>query len=150
METIDSHAAGFTLGVSIMQKSRDQEAQGSFISIRTTRDSLPVIKSPSGVMKGLPADSFEVFSYFMDTKRNPAEAFTSKRELKSCSIRSGRMNPDLLIVSDDNAMKYLVVPNFQDDPLPIVFCGVNWTVDQYDISDCNITGVLEILPIAEG
>ena len=101
-----------------------------------------------GVMKGLPADSFEVFSYFMDTKRNPSEAFIRERaEELLDSIRE--KNPDLLIVSDDNAMKYLVVPNFQDDPLPIVFCGVNWTVDQYDISDCNITGVLEILPIAE-
>ena len=101
-----------------------------------------------GVMKGLPADSFEVFSYFMDTKRNPSEAFIKERaEVLLDSIREKK--PDLLIVSDDNAMKYLVVPNFQDDPLPIVFCGVNWTVDQYDISDCNITGVLEILPIAE-
>ena len=99
-----------------------------------------------GVMKGLPADSFEVFSYFMDTKRNPSEAFIKERaEELLDSIRE--KNPDLLIVSDDNAMKYLVVPNFQDDPLPIVFCGVNWTVDQYDIADCNITGVLEILPV---
>ena len=56
-------------------------------------------------------------------------------------------NPDLLIVSDDNAVKYLVVPNFQDDPMPIVFCGVNWTADQYDLSHCNITGILELLPI---
>lgn len=101
-----------------------------------------------GVMKGLPADSFEVFSYFMDTKRNPSDAFIRERaEDLLDSIRE--MNPDILIVSDDNAMKYLVVPNFQDDPLPIVFCGVNWSVDQYNISDCNITGVLEILPVAE-
>ncbi len=99
-----------------------------------------------GVMKGLPADSFEVFSYFMDTKHNPSEAFIKERaEELLDSIREKK--PDLLIVSDDNAMKYLVVPNFQDNPLPIVFCGVNWTVDQYDISDCNITGVLEILPV---
>jgi ABC-type uncharacterized transport system substrate-binding protein len=54
-----------------------------------------------------------------------------------------------LIVSDDNALKHIVVPNFQNDPLPIVFCGVNWSVKQYDISKCNITGVLEILPIVE-
>jgi ABC-type uncharacterized transport system substrate-binding protein len=84
----------------------------------------------------------------MDTKRNPSEAFIKERaEVMLDSIREKK--PDLLIVSDDNAMKYLVVPNFKGNPLPIVFCGVNWTVDQYDISDCNITGVLEILPIAE-
>ena len=106
----------------------------------------PADQITRGIMKGLPADSFEVFSYFMDTKHNPSEAFIKERaEELLDSIRE--KNPDLLIVSDDNAMKYLVVPNFQDDPLPIVFCGVNWTVDQYDISDCNITGVLEILPV---
>lgn len=101
-----------------------------------------------GVMEALPADSFEVTAYFMDTKRNPSEGFIQKRaEALIDSIRQS--SPDLLIVSDDNAMKYLVVPYFQNDPLPIVFCGMNWSVEQYDISACNITGVLEILPVSE-
>jgi ABC-type uncharacterized transport system substrate-binding protein len=99
-------------------------------------------------MEGLPAESFEVVPFFMDTKRNPSESFIQKRAaalLDSINM----LKPDLLIVSDDNAVKYLVVPHFQGNPLPIVFCGVNWTVDQYDIADCNITGVIEILPVAE-
>jgi ABC-type uncharacterized transport system substrate-binding protein len=102
----------------------------------------------SGVVEMLPSDSFEVVSYFMDTKRNPSEEYIINRVaglLDSIKLEE----PDILIVSDDNAMKYLVVPNFQDDPLPIVFCGVNWTVSQYDISGCNITGILEILPVAD-
>jgi ABC-type uncharacterized transport system substrate-binding protein len=84
----------------------------------------------------------------MDSKRYPSEAYIEKRadELHD-SIR--KIKPDVLIVSDDNALKYLVVPYFKDDPLPIVFCGINWNVEQYDISSCNITGVLEILPVAE-
>ena len=56
--------------------------------------------------------------------------------------------PDLLIVSDDNAVKYLVEPNPQIS-IPIVFCGVNWSADQYDLSHHNITGILEILPVEE-
>jgi uncharacterized sulfatase len=100
------------------------------------------------VMEGLPADSFEVVPFFMDTKRNPSETFIKKRAA-SLLDSIEMLKPDLLIVSDDNAMKYLVVPHFQGNPLPIVFCGVNWTVDQYDIADCNITGVIEILPVAE-
>ncbi len=102
----------------------------------------------TAVREGLPSDSFEMVPFFMDTKRNPSDDFMKKRaEELLDSIRT--LKPDLLIVSDDNAMKYLVVPNFQNDPLPIVFCGVNWSVDQYDISACNVTGVLEILPVAE-
>jgi ABC-type uncharacterized transport system substrate-binding protein len=101
-----------------------------------------------GVMENLPLDSIEFISFFMDTKRNPSEAFIKKKaEDLLDSIRE--LKPDVLIVSDDNALKHIVVPNFQNDPLPIVFCGVNWSVKQYDISKCNITGVLEILPIVE-
>jgi ABC-type uncharacterized transport system substrate-binding protein len=102
----------------------------------------------AGVFESLPSDSFEIASFFMDTKRNPSEEYIKgKAEELLDSIR--KLDPDVLIASDDNAMKYLVVPNFQENPLPIVFCGVNWTTDQYDLSGINITGVLEILPIVD-
>ncbi len=64
-----------------------------------------------GLLEHLPADSFQVHSYFMDTKRNPTEAYISQRAaelLDSIQIQ----NPDVLIVSDDNALKYLALPNF--------------------------------------
>lgn len=101
-----------------------------------------------GVYETLSSDSFNIVSFFMDTKRNPSEASISTRAAKI--LDSIRMeHPDLLIVSDDNAVKYLIEPYFQNDPLPIVFCGVNWTADQYDLSDCNVTGVIELLPVRQ-
>ena len=93
-----------------------------------------------GVFEKLPADSFEIIAHFMDTKRNPSEEYIKKRAAEILDSINNE-NPDLLIVSDDNAVKYLVVPNFQDNPMPIVFCGVNWTAEQYDLSHCNITGI---------
>jgi ABC-type uncharacterized transport system substrate-binding protein len=57
-----------------------------------------------GVYEVLPADSFEILAYFIDSKRNP---------------------------------------------IPIVFCGINWTADKYDLSGCNITGILEMLPVPD-
>jgi ABC-type uncharacterized transport system substrate-binding protein len=108
----------------------------------------PSMQITKGVYETLPTDSFDIVSYFMDSKRNPSENYIKERTneiLDSIKTES----PDLLIVSDDNAVKYLVVPNFQNDPMPIVFCGVNWTAEQYDLSHCNITGVLELLPIKE-
>jgi len=101
-----------------------------------------------GVYEKLPADSFEIVAYFMDTKRNPSEEYIKSRAAEILDSINNE-NPDLLIVSDDNAVKYLVVPNFQDHPIPIVFCGVNWTAEQYDLSHCNITGILELLPVVE-
>jgi ABC-type uncharacterized transport system substrate-binding protein len=101
----------------------------------------------AGVMEHLPSDTFEVRSYFMDTKRNTSTSYIQQRvdELLD-SIR--KIQPDAIIASDDNAMKYLVVPHLRDISTPIVFCGVNWSVNQYDISNHNITGIIEILPIA--
>lgn len=108
----------------------------------------PSSQITKGVLENLPIDSFAVRSYFMDTKRNPSESFIRQRAGALLdSIR--RDPPDVLIVSDDNALKYLVVPNYQGHPQPIVFCGVNWSVEQYDLAGCNITGILEILPITE-
>ena len=118
------------------------------VYINSYHSGFPPSDQITGAVIGkLPVDSFELFSYFMDSKRNPSEAFIRKRA-EELLDSINEIKPDVLIVSDDNAMKYLVVPNFQDNLLPIVFCGVNWTLEQYDISACNITGVLEILPVA--
>ncbi len=101
-----------------------------------------------GVKEHLPADNIQLKCYFMDSKRYPSEAYIRQKAAELMDTIH-TCKPDLLIVSDDNALKYLVVPNFQGHPLPIVFCGVNWSVELYDISGCNITGILEILPIAD-
>jgi ABC-type uncharacterized transport system substrate-binding protein len=102
----------------------------------------------AGLLESLPVDSFEVISHFMDTKRNSSQEYIETRaEALLDSIKEA--DPDLLVVSDDNAVKYLVQPHLQDQDLPVVFCGVNWSADQYDLSRNNITGMLELLPIEE-
>jgi ABC-type uncharacterized transport system substrate-binding protein len=102
----------------------------------------------SGLIENLPADSYEVIAHFMDTKRNPSQEYIESRAAALLdSIKA--LKPDLLVASDDNAVKYLVKPYLQDKAMPVVFCGVNWSAAQYDLSDRNITGILELLPIAE-
>ena len=101
-----------------------------------------------GLMESLPVDSFEVIAHFMDTKQNSSLDYIENRAAGLLdSIKNE--NPDLLVVSDDNAVKYLVQPHFQDQDLPVVFCGVNWSADQYGLSQNNITGILELLPVGE-
>jgi ABC-type uncharacterized transport system substrate-binding protein len=102
----------------------------------------------AGFMENLPTDSFEIIAYFMDTKRNPSPEYIENRAAELMdSIQE--IKPDLLVVSDDNAVKYLVEPNFQDHSMPVVFCGVNWSAAQYALSGGNVTGILEMLPVAE-
>ncbi len=63
----------------------------------------------------------------------------------TAAIRAFR--PDLLIASDDDAVKYVVAPYFRDGPMPVVFCGVNWSADKYRLPRQYVTGMLEVVPI---
>lgn len=56
-------------------------------------------------------------------------------------------NPDVVITSDDNAVKYVVVPYYKDSKIPFVFSGVNWTVEEYGFPFDNVTGIVEVAPI---
>lgn len=87
---------------------------------------------------------FEVF--YMDTKRQYASEYLediSNKALAAIEIAK----PDVIIASDDNAVKYVVAPNFKDGPIPVVFCGVNWDCEQYGLPTENVTGMLEVLPL---
>jgi len=55
--------------------------------------------------------------------------------------------PDVVITSDDNAAKLLIVPHYRGDKIPFVFSGVNWTVDEYGFPYKNVTGIVEVAPI---
>jgi hypothetical protein len=57
--------------------------------------------------------------------------------------------PDVVITSDDNAFKYVVMPYYQDADLPVVFCGVNWDVSEYGGPYTNTTGMIEVNLIPE-
>jgi ABC-type uncharacterized transport system substrate-binding protein len=52
--------------------------------------------------------------------------------------------PDVVIASDDNASKYLVMPYYRDAELPFVFCGVNWDASIYGYPYRNATGMVEV------
>ena len=100
-----------------------------------------------GILENLPADSFEIDTYFMDTKRNPSKDHIIQIASQLFdTIKSN--NPDILLTSDDNAIKYIVQPHLAELDMPIIFCGVNWTDAEYDLPPEKVTGMLEILPVA--
>lgn len=90
----------------------------------------------------------QVESFFLDSKRNPSpESISEKVALALEQIQ--KFKPDLILASDDDAVKYLVVPHFRGKEIPVVFCGVNWSADQYGLPASNVTGMLEVLPLKE-
>lgn len=112
----------------------------------------PGYKPSDEVMKGikenLPSDKYDLKIIFIDSKRQTSAELLAE---KIDSIRQviSEFRPQLLIVSDDYAVNYLVKPFFNQSDLPVVFCGVNWSADQYNLSRSHITGMLEVLPLHE-
>ena len=56
------------------------------------------------------------------------------------------VDADALIVADDNAMRYVAEVGGETLGVPIVFCGVNWPADSYDLPRANVSGMVEISP----
>ena len=52
--------------------------------------------------------------------------------------------PDVVITSDDNAQKYLVVPFMKNSEIPVIFNGVNWDASAYGFPTANMTGMIEV------
>lgn len=85
---------------------------------------------------------------YMDTKRKK-----SKEQIQSISKKIKedieRSKPDVVITTDDNAVKYILKPYFKNSNIPFVFCGVNWSAKKYGLPYKNSSGMVEVSPIIE-
>ncbi|MDP6636267.1 MAG: ABC transporter substrate binding protein [Phycisphaerae bacterium] len=88
-------------------------------------------------------DTVELKVVRMDTKRNTSEEFIKQAAQRTKTVIDS-WKPDLVIVADDNASKYVVVPYFRNTKTPFVFCGVNWDCSAYGLPCSNVTGMLEV------
>lgn len=91
-------------------------------------------------------DKCELEKFYMDTKRNKSKEFGEKAALRAKAYIE-KTHPNILIAADDNASRYLIKPYFKDVKLPVVFCGINHTVEPYGYPYTNATGMIEISPI---
>lgn len=85
----------------------------------------------------------QLVQFEMDTKRHSSEQSKKTAAEKARSVISS-FEPDVVIASDDNASKYLLVPFYKNSKLPFVFCGVNWDASDYGFPTENITGMIEV------
>ena len=88
----------------------------------------------------------ELSKFYMDTNRNTEPEHAKQKALEAKQLIE-KTRPDVVIACDDGASKYLVQPYFRNAGVPIVFCGVNWTVKAYGYPYTNVTGMIEIAPI---
>jgi ABC-type uncharacterized transport system substrate-binding protein len=87
-----------------------------------------------------------ITSFSMDTKRNTSATHARQAALQAKALIE-KLKPDIIIAADDAAAKYLIVPYYKNTALPIVFCGVNWTVAQYGFPFSNVTGMIEVAAV---
>jgi ABC-type uncharacterized transport system substrate-binding protein len=85
--------------------------------------------------------------FHMDTKQNKSIEFAQQQAIKAKSLIS-EMKPDIIIASDDNAAKFLIVPYLKETKIPIVVCGINWSAREYGFPATNVTGIIEVFPVA--
>jgi len=97
----------------------------------------------AGLHEVLDATGVELKIVEMDTKRNSDETFGQSAGMKT-KAEIEAFQPDVVIASDDNAQKYLVVPFLKDTELPVIFNGVNWDASVYGFPAKNVTGMVEV------
>ncbi|MGL1903625.1 MAG: hypothetical protein OCC49_15925 [Fibrobacterales bacterium] len=93
-----------------------------------------------GLLKELsPSDT--LISFCMDTKRLPADQFQSQAD--SAWAQYEKTNPTLVVLADDNALKYLG-ERLATTRTPVIYLGINNNPRNYLTKrHMNITGVLE-------
>ncbi|MDQ7074393.1 MAG: ABC transporter substrate binding protein [Gammaproteobacteria bacterium] len=92
------------------------------------------------------AGQCDLLEFHLDTKRNRSSEFAQAQAKKALAYIQ-QTKPDLIIASDDNASKYLVKPYLKDGSIPVVFCGINWSVKEYGYPYKNATGMIEVAPV---
>lgn len=88
----------------------------------------------------------DIRQFDMDTKRHKSVQAKREAALKAKSLIE-QWQPDIVITADDNAVRYLLQTYYRDAALPFVFCGVNWTAQEYSLPYRNATGIIEVAPI---
>lgn len=86
-------------------------------------------------------DSYSLFYFQMDSKRLPTNQH--QQQADNAWLKYQNLQPDLVILGDDNALKYLG-KRFSQTPTPVFFLGINNNPRHYKLHNSkNITGVLE-------
>jgi len=85
-------------------------------------------------------------TFFMNTKKTATEADFNNISLQVVDFIATN-KPDVVIISDDNAVKYVLQKYYKNSKIPFVFCGVNNTAKNYDLPYKNTTGMIEKAPV---
>src|SRR2546425_1243833 len=84
----------------------------------------------------------ELKQFNMDAKRLKDPKDLEQKALEAKALIAA-WQPDIVLTADDEAAKYLIMKFYKDHIIPFVFCGINWTVEEYGFPYRNATGMVE-------
>ncbi|MCU7934217.1 MAG: hypothetical protein KZQ99_04970 [Candidatus Thiodiazotropha sp. (ex Dulcina madagascariensis)] len=96
-----------------------------------------------GIKEVLEGSGVTLAIHRMDTKRNRSAEFI-REAARQARAEVDAFAPDVVIISDDNAVKYVLQAFYKDAALPFIFCGVNWDASVYSLPYRNTTGMVEV------
>ena len=124
--------------------SQPNEAGEKIVYVNSYHEGYPWSDAiETGLHKVLDGTGVELKIIRLDTKRNPDPEFGKTAGANAWSEIQA-YKPDVVITSDDNAQKYLVVPFMKDSGIPVIFNGVNWDASAYGYPTATITGMIEV------
>jgi ABC-type uncharacterized transport system substrate-binding protein len=96
-----------------------------------------------GIAAALQGSGVELRIERMDTARRAGEPHAREAAARAkAAVES--FKPDVLIVTDDAAARYVAAPFYRGGTLPVVFAGVNWDAGAYGFPAPNVTGMIEV------
>ncbi|WP_077675440.1 ABC transporter substrate-binding protein [Salinivibrio proteolyticus] len=97
----------------------------------------------AGLERTLGSD-YTLSRFEMDTKRLPPSEFEKQADKAFAAYQATK--PEIVVLGDDNALKYML-PRLYDEPISIVFLGINSNprhlLAEYE-GQAKVTGVLEL------
>jgi len=96
-----------------------------------------------GQISGKNNSLVELAILYMDTKRNTETDF-ARQAAEHAKAFIDQWQPEVLIISDDNAARFLVAPFYNNGRPPVVFCGINWSAAEYNFVPDYVTGIIEV------
>ncbi len=105
-----------------------------------------VVEIREGIMSVL-ADTSRLDYFYLNTKTHWDQG---PQKARKAFERFNQLEPDGVIVADDDGQSMFVVPYLKDRvKTPVVFCGVNADPAGYGYPASNVTGVVEREPIKQ-
>jgi ABC-type uncharacterized transport system substrate-binding protein len=102
-----------------------------------------------GAKIALEASGVQVKFARMDAKTRNTDDPSRRAAAEKVKAEIAAFKPDVVIVADDVAVKYVLEAAFKDAAVPFVFCGVNWDASKYGLPYRNATGMVEVAPVKE-